>query len=60
MVIRNGFGRAMSAIVDSNVTTIISGIVLYLFGTDQVKGFAVTLDPRHPHEHVHGDLLSRG
>ena len=43
MVIRNGFDRAMSAIVDSNVTTIISGIALYLFATDQVKGFAVTL-----------------
>ena len=43
MVIRNGFDRAMSAIVDSNITTIISGIALYLFATDQVKGFAVTL-----------------
>src|SRR3990170_6409168 len=43
MIIRNGFDRAMSAIVDSNVTTIISGIALYMFATDQVKGFAVTL-----------------
>ncbi len=43
MAIRNGFGRAMSAIVDSNLTTIISGIVLFYIGTDQVKGFAVTL-----------------
>ena len=43
MAIRNGFGRAMSAIIDSNVTTIISGIVLFYIGTDQVKGFAVTL-----------------
>jgi SecD/SecF fusion protein len=43
MAIRNGFGRAMSAIIDSNVTTIISGIALYVFATDQVKGFAVTL-----------------
>lgn len=43
MVIRNGFDRAMSAIVDSNITTVISGIALYLFATDQVKGFAVTL-----------------
>jgi SecD/SecF fusion protein len=43
MVIRNGFDRAMSAIIDSNITTIISGIALYLFATDQVKGFAVTL-----------------
>jgi len=43
MAIRNGFGRAMSAIVDSNLTTIISGVVLFYIGTDQVKGFAVTL-----------------
>lgn len=43
MAIRNGFSRAMSAIIDSNVTTIISGIALYYIGTDQVKGFAVTL-----------------
>ena len=43
MAIRNGFSRAMSAIIDSNVTTIISGVALYAFATDQVKGFAVTL-----------------
>jgi SecD/SecF fusion protein len=43
MAIRNGFSRAMSAIIDSNVTTIITGIVLFYLGTDQVKGFAVTL-----------------
>ena len=43
MAIRNGFGRAMSAIIDSNVTTIIAGIALFYIGTDQVKGFAVTL-----------------
>ncbi len=43
MAIRNGFSRAMSAIIDSNVTTIFTGIVLYVIGTDQIKGFAVTL-----------------
>ncbi|MFY7969153.1 MAG: SecD/SecF family protein translocase subunit, partial [Pirellulaceae bacterium] len=43
MAIRNGFDRAMSAIVDSNLTTIISGLVLYAVGTDQVRGFAVVL-----------------
>lgn len=43
MAIRNGFGRAMSAIIDSNVTTILTGLVLYAIGTDQIKGFAVTL-----------------
>ena len=43
MAIRNGFSRALSAIVDSNLTTLISSIVLYAVGTDQIKGFAVTL-----------------
>ncbi len=43
MVIRNGFERASSAIVDSNLTTLITGAVLYAIGTDQVRGFAVTL-----------------
>jgi len=41
--IRNGFSRALSTIVDSNVTTLISGVVLYAIGTDQIRGFAVTL-----------------
>ncbi len=43
MVIRNGFGRAMATIIDTHSTTIITGIVLFLIGTEQLKGFAVTL-----------------
>ncbi|MGD9857589.1 MAG: protein translocase subunit SecF, partial [Planctomycetaceae bacterium] len=43
MSIHNGFSRAFTAIVDSNVTTLITAVVLYMIGTDQVKGFAVTL-----------------
>jgi SecD/SecF fusion protein len=43
MAIRNGFQRAFSTIVDSNLTTLITAIVLYAMGTDQLKGFAVTL-----------------
>ena len=43
MTIRNGFDRALSAIVDSNLTTLITALVLYVIGTDQVRGFAVTL-----------------
>ncbi|MEZ6058631.1 MAG: protein translocase subunit SecD [Planctomycetaceae bacterium] len=43
MSINNGFSKALSTIVDSNLTTIITAIVLYVIGTDQVKGFAVTL-----------------
>ena len=43
MTIRNAFSRAMTTIIDSHVTTIITGIVLFIIGTDQIKGFAVTL-----------------
>jgi preprotein translocase subunit SecD len=38
-----GFHRAMNAIVDSNVCTIITAFFLYQFGTQSVRGFAVTL-----------------
>ncbi|MDR1964450.1 MAG: protein translocase subunit SecD [Planctomycetaceae bacterium] len=43
MAIRNGYAKAFSAIFDSNITTILIGIILYAVGTEQVKGFAVTL-----------------
>ena len=43
MAIRNGFQRAFSTILDSNLTTVITGVVLFFIGTDQLKGFAVTL-----------------
>ncbi len=39
----SGFTRAFSAILDSNVTTLIAAALLYYFGSDQVQGFAVTL-----------------
>jgi SecD/SecF fusion protein len=38
-----GFSNAMSAIIDSNVTTALTALVLYLVGTDSVQGFAITL-----------------
>jgi preprotein translocase subunit SecD len=41
--IDEGFRHAMSAIIDSNVTTVLTAAVLYQFGTGPVKGFAVTL-----------------
>lgn len=41
--IATGFSRAFSAILDSNLTTIISAIFLFQFGTGPVKGYAVTL-----------------
>ncbi len=38
-----GFSNAISAIVDANITTLITGLILFQFGTQSVKGFAVTL-----------------
>jgi len=39
----SGFSRAMVTIIDANITTLITALVLYQFGTGAVKGFAVTL-----------------
>ncbi len=41
--IDGGFGKALSTIVDSQVTTLITAMALFLFGTGPIKGFAVTL-----------------
>ncbi len=41
--IDSGFSKAYSAIIDSNITTFITGIILYQFGTGPVQGFALTL-----------------
>jgi preprotein translocase subunit SecD len=41
--IKAGFEKAFSAIADANVTTLIAGIVLWVFGTGPIRGFAVTL-----------------
>lgn len=43
MAIQNGFDKAFAAIIDSNVTTLITAIILYLIGTDLIRGFAVSL-----------------
>jgi SecD/SecF fusion protein len=43
MAIRNGFDKALSAIIDGNLTTFLTALVLYFIGTDQVKGFGMTL-----------------
>lgn len=43
VAIKIGFDKAMSSILDSNITTIIAGLVLYFIGTGGVKGFATTL-----------------
>jgi preprotein translocase subunit SecD len=41
--VNEGFRHAMSAIVDSNVSTVLTALFLFQFGTGPVKGFAVTL-----------------
>ena len=38
-----GFTRAMTTVIDSNVTTLIAAAVLYYLGTGPIRGFAVTL-----------------
>ncbi|MES2418713.1 MAG: protein translocase subunit SecDF [Bacteroidota bacterium] len=43
VAIREGFKHAMSSIIDSNVTIFILGVILFVFGTGPVQGFATTL-----------------
>lgn len=43
LVVKDGFHHALSAIIDGHVTTILTGIVLYIFGSGPVQGFATTL-----------------
>ena len=43
MALRNAYDRAFSAILDSNMITIITSLVLYAFGSEEVKGFGLTL-----------------
>ena len=40
---KDGFKHALSAIIDGHLTTIITAVVLYVFGTGPIKGFAITL-----------------
>jgi len=43
MALRNAYGKAFSAIVDSNMTTVLTSVALIMFGTEEVKGFGITL-----------------
>ena len=43
LAIHSGFGRAVTTILDANITTLIVAIILYAVGTGPIKGFAVTL-----------------
>ena len=43
LAISDGYNSAYSSIIDANVTTLLTGIILYTFGTGPIKGFATTL-----------------
>ena len=43
LALADGYKNAFSAIIDSNVTTFLTGLILFLFGTGPIKGFATTL-----------------
>jgi len=43
LAVDSGYDKAILTIIDSHVTTLITGLVLFLFGTGPIKGFAVTL-----------------
>jgi len=43
LAVSDGYKNARSAIIDANLTTLLTGIVLYIFGTGPIKGFATTL-----------------
>jgi len=43
LAISDGYKNAYSAIIDGNVTTLLTGVILYLFGSGPIRGFATTL-----------------
>ncbi|MBE0650498.1 MAG: protein translocase subunit SecDF [Bacteroidales bacterium] len=43
LALQDGYSNAYSAIIDGNVTTLLTGVVLYVFGTGPIQGFATTL-----------------
>ena len=42
-IIKKGFDRAFSTIVDANITTLIASLLLFVFGSGPIKGFSITL-----------------
>ncbi len=43
LAIKDGYNNAYSSIIDANVTTFLTGVILYIFGTGPIRGFATTL-----------------
>lgn len=43
VAVKNGFDKAISTILDANITTLIAAILLFVFGSGPIKGFSITL-----------------
>lgn len=43
MIIKNGYDKAFSTIIDSNITTLLTSLILYYVGSEEIKGFGLTL-----------------
>ena len=43
MSVKNGFEKALSTILDANITTLIAALILFAFGSGPIKGFSITL-----------------
>ncbi len=41
--VEDGYSNAMSAILDANITTLLAAVILYVYGTGAIKGFAITM-----------------
>ena len=55
-----GFRNALKAIIDSNITTLITAAALYRFGTGPIRGFAVTLAIGICHKHAYSYCSGKG
>ena len=43
IAVKNGFDKALSTILDANITTLIAALLLFIFGSGPIKGFSITL-----------------
>ena len=41
--VKNGFDKAITTILDANITTLIAALLLFIFGSGPIKGFSITL-----------------
>jgi preprotein translocase subunit SecD len=43
VAVKNGFDKAITTILDANITTLIAALLLFVFGSGPIKGFSITL-----------------